>query len=185
MSLKKIIRVAILGAECTGKTTLCTELKASLASYQIDAKITPEALREFCIRHKRVPLIDEQLGIMREQAALESFDDNQNTGVQQKLVLSDCAPISIAIYSELYFSDLSLYSEAKKLHENYDLSILVSPNIGWQADGIFRENPEAQQRFHHRIKQWLASSAHPWLEISDIGDQRTASAMSAIIPLLR
>jgi HTH-type transcriptional regulator, transcriptional repressor of NAD biosynthesis genes len=181
----KNIRVAILGAECVGKTTLCNELKESMASYQIHTKVTPEALREFCIRNKRTPRIDEQFGIMREQAVLENFDDKDTTSYQRKLTLSDCAPITIAIYSELYFSDSSLYSEAEKFHENYDLSILLSPNIGWQSDGIFRESPQAQQRFHHRIKHWLESSPHPWLEISDVGEQRTMNAISAIIPLLR
>jgi HTH-type transcriptional regulator, transcriptional repressor of NAD biosynthesis genes len=178
-------RVAILGAECSGKTTLCAELKKSLASDAVDTKIIPEALREFCHRLNRVPRMEEQLGIMREQIALEVFAEKASTLNQPQLTISDCAPITIAIYSELYFSDLSLYSEAEKFHKNYDLSILLSPNLGWQSDGIFRESPQAQQRFHHRMKQWLQSSSHPWLEISDVGEQRTASAISAIIPLLR
>lgn len=181
----KIIRVAILGAECVGKTTLCNELKQSMASFQIDTKIAPEALREFCIQNNRVPRIDEQFSIMREQAVLEDFDDKDHQSDQCRLTLSDCAPITIAIYSELYFSDLSLYSEADEFHKNYDLSLLLTPNIGWQSDGIFRESPQAQQRFHHRIKHWLESSSHPWLEISDVGEQRTKGAISAIIPFLR
>jgi HTH-type transcriptional regulator, transcriptional repressor of NAD biosynthesis genes len=178
-------RVAILGAECSGKTTLCAELKKSLASYAIETQIIPEALREFCHRLNRVPCREDQLGIMHEQMELEDFDKKTNRLDQRQLTLSDCAPITIAIYSELYFSDLSLYFEAEKFHKNYDLSILLSPNIGWQSDGIFRESPQAQQRFHHRMKQWLQSSSHPWLEISDVGEQRTASAISAIIRLLR
>jgi HTH-type transcriptional regulator, transcriptional repressor of NAD biosynthesis genes len=185
MPSKKTTRVAILGAECTGKTTLCEELKKSLTNYSTDTNIIHETLREFCNRHNRVPSMEEQLGIMHEQMKLEDYVDKANALDQPRLTLSDCAPITIAIYSELYFSDLSLYSEAEKFHEKYDLSILLSPNIGWQSDSIFRESPEAQQRFHHQIKQWLASSGHPWLEISDVGDQRTVSAMSAIIPLLR
>jgi HTH-type transcriptional regulator, transcriptional repressor of NAD biosynthesis genes len=178
-------RVAILGAECSGKTTLCAALKDSLASHSIETKIVPEALREFCHRLNRVPRMEDQLGIMHDQMKLDGFEEKALTLDQRRLVLSDCAPITIAIYSELYFSDLNLYVEANKFHESYDLSILLSPNIGWQSDGIFRESPQAQQRFHHRIKQWLQSSTHPWLEISDVGEQRTASAFSAIIALLR
>jgi HTH-type transcriptional regulator, transcriptional repressor of NAD biosynthesis genes len=185
MQSKTPKRVAILGAECSGKTTLCAELKRALTSDSIETTIVPEALREFCHRLNRVPRMEDQLGIMHEQMKLESFDEKSSLLNQHRLALSDCAPITIAIYSELYFSDLSLYLAAEKFHRNYDLSILLAPNIGWQSDGIFRESPQAQQRFHSRIKQWLQSSTHAWIEISDVGVQRTASAFSAIIPLLR
>jgi HTH-type transcriptional regulator, transcriptional repressor of NAD biosynthesis genes len=181
----KTIRVAILGAESSGKTTLCNELKTALFDYQVPTKIAVEALREFCSLHQRVPRREEQKNIMRKQESNEISAENQLTADQSNLVLSDCAPITIAIYSELYFSDISLYPEAEVHHEKYDLSILLTPNIGWQQDGIFRESPIAQQRFHQRMKQWLENAPHPWLEISDIGDQRTSSAMRAIIPLLR
>jgi nicotinamide riboside kinase len=181
----KTIRVAILGAESSGKTTLCHALKTVLSDLEINTKIAPEALREFCSRHQRVPRCEEQLGIMRNQQFNETYAEHQLNADQTNLLLSDCAPITIAIYSELYFADISLYPEAQTHHEKYDLSILLTPNLGWQQDGIFRESPEAQQRFHHRIRQWLASSTHPWLEISEVSDQRTARAMSAIIKFLR
>jgi HTH-type transcriptional regulator, transcriptional repressor of NAD biosynthesis genes len=181
----KTIRVAILGAECSGKTTLCYALKTVLSDLEIITKIAPEALREFCGRHQRVPRREEQLGIMRDQQSNEGYAESRLTTDKTNLLLSDCAPITIAIYSELYFSDTSLYPEAQTHHEKYDLSILLTPNIGWQQDGIFRESPQAQQRFHHRMKQWLASSTHPWLEISEVADQRTMRAMSAIIALIR
>jgi HTH-type transcriptional regulator, transcriptional repressor of NAD biosynthesis genes len=181
----KTIRVAILGAESSGKTTLCEALKTMLFDLDINTKIAPEALREFCGRHQRVPRREEQLAIMREQQLNETSAENELNADQTNLLLCDCAPITLAIYSELYFSDTSLYPEAQTHHEKYDLSILLTPNIGWQQDGIFRESPGAQQRFHHRVKQWLAGSTHPWLEISEVSDQRTTRAMSAIIPLLR
>lgn len=181
----KTLRVAILGAECTGKTTLCAALQKYFVGYQIDTKIVPEALREFCHRLNRVPRREDQLGIMREQMTREQFDEKTDTLHQRGLALSDCAPITIAIYSELYFSDLSLYPEAEKFHTHFDLSILLAPNIGWLSDGIFRESPDAQLRFHRRIKDWLESNTHPWLEISDLGEQRTTTAINAIIPLLR
>jgi HTH-type transcriptional regulator, transcriptional repressor of NAD biosynthesis genes len=181
----KNIRIAILGAESTGKTTLCIELKQALISRSVKTTIKPEALREFCKLHNRVPTKEEQLDIMREQATLEKFDEDHDTLGLRTLSLSDCAPITIAIYSDLYFSDKSLYPDAEIYHATYDLSILLAPNIGWQSDGIFRDSPAAQQRFHLLMQTWLKNNRHPWLEIDDIGEQRTATAMSAIIPFLR
>jgi HTH-type transcriptional regulator, transcriptional repressor of NAD biosynthesis genes len=174
----KNIRIAILGAESTGKTTLCIELKQALISRSVKTTIKPEALREFCKLHNRVPTKEEQL-------TQEKFDENHDTCGLRTLSLSDCAPITTAIYSDLYFSDKSLYPDAEIYHANYDLSILLAPNIGWQSDGIFRDSPAAQQRFHLLMQTWLKNKSHPWLEIDDIGERRTATAMSAIIPLLR
>jgi HTH-type transcriptional regulator, transcriptional repressor of NAD biosynthesis genes len=183
--LAKTIRVAILGAESTGKTTLCEELKASLQSQSKSIAIVPEALRIFCREKNRVPTKTDQISIMREQAELEVLTEKRGNLTPLDLLLSDCAPLTIAIYSELYFSDLSLYPEAETHHSRYDLSILLARNIGWQQDGIYRESPEAQQRFHQRLKTWLEQSNYPWLEITATGTQRSAQAMSAIIPLLR
>jgi HTH-type transcriptional regulator, transcriptional repressor of NAD biosynthesis genes len=181
----KTIRVAILGAECTGKTTLCLLLKNSISNQGIATTVVPEALRDFCHTHGRVPYAEEQISIMQEQAAFEANANTEANSHEPNLVLSDCAPITIAIYSELYFGDFGLYTQANAHHAKYDLSILLAPTIGWQCDGIFRESPEAQQRFHLRMKTWLEQNTHPWLEITENGEQRTAAAMSAIIPLLR
>jgi nicotinamide riboside kinase len=186
-----IVRIAILGAECTGKTSLCQALALALPqvptlqSTAIDIAVVPEALRQFCETHRRVPVQQDQLDIMRQQAALESRAENALQENLTKLVLSDCAPITTAVYSELYFSDFRLYEQASAHHKRYDLSLLLYPTLGWQADGLFRESADAQKRFHDRMRAWLVTSTNPWLEIHETGAARTASAMNAIIPLLR
>jgi HTH-type transcriptional regulator, transcriptional repressor of NAD biosynthesis genes len=179
------IRVAILGAESTGKTSLCKALALALTTRFSDIALVPEALRQFCETYQRVPAEQDQRRIMHQQAALELVAENAFQKTRTNLVLSDCAPITTAIYSELYFSDQSLYEEASAHHARYDLSLLLCPNLGWQPDGLFRDSPEAQQRFHRRLKTWLAAGANPWHEISETGSARTTSALSAIITLLR
>jgi nicotinamide riboside kinase len=185
------IRIAVLGAECTGKTSLCQALALALPqvptlqSTGIEIAIVPEALRQFCETHQRVPLQLEQLGVMRQQMTLEQTAENALQENLTNLVLSDCAPITTAVYSELYFSDFRLYEQASAHHKRYDLSLLLYPTLGWQADGLFRESADAQKRFHDRMRAWLGTSANQWFEIHETGAARTASAMNAIIPLLR
>ena len=58
--------VAVLGAESTGKSTLCRELAALLPALWV-----PEALRDFCDRHRRTPRASEQAALMAEQLARE------------------------------------------------------------------------------------------------------------------
>jgi HTH-type transcriptional regulator, transcriptional repressor of NAD biosynthesis genes len=187
----KIFRVAILGAECTGKTTLCAELAKELLQQQFDEtlniKIVPEALRQFCEINERVPIASEQLGIMRDQAQLEylAIDSLTQKHTASSLLISDCAPITIAIYSELYFNDLSLFAEASNHHQSYDLTVLLSPTLGWKEDGIFRESLAAQWRFHEKLKHWLSTHRFAWVEIALNGPARTVSAMNAIIEVIR
>ena len=57
-------RIGLIGGECTGKTTTATDLAGRFA-----AAVTPEALRDFVIRHGRTPRAEEQRPIMREQRA--------------------------------------------------------------------------------------------------------------------
>jgi HTH-type transcriptional regulator, transcriptional repressor of NAD biosynthesis genes len=191
----KIFRIAILGAECTGKTTLCAELAKALSNEKLNhqfnetfsVEIVPEALRQFCEVNERLPIASDQLGIMRDQANLEysALDSLTQKLTASCLIISDCAPITIAIYSELYFNDLSLYAEASNHHQRYDLTLLLSPTLGWKEDGIFRESPEAQWRFHYKIKQWLSTHQFAWVEIASNGPERTTSAMNAIITVIR
>jgi nicotinamide riboside kinase len=185
------VRMAILGAECTGKTSLCQALALALPKVPalqnaaLDIAIVPEALRQFCETHRRVPTQQEQLDIMRQQITLELRAENALEDKLMKLVLSDCAPITTAVYSELYFSDFRLYEQAAAHHARYDVSLLLCPTLGWQSDGLFRESADAQKRFHERMRAWLTQNTYPWLEIQETGAARTVSAMNAIIPLLR
>jgi len=61
-------RVAIIGAECVGKTELARGLAASLPGLWI-----PEYLREFCDRLRRTPRPPEQAHILAEQRRRESY----------------------------------------------------------------------------------------------------------------
>src|SRR5665647_1631849 len=54
--------ICIIGAECTGKTTLARALAANF-----DCPWVPEHLRDFCDTHARTPTRDEQPGILEMQ----------------------------------------------------------------------------------------------------------------------
>ncbi len=57
-------RIAVLGAESSGKSTLCVAL-----ARRYDTLWVPEYLREFVDTHGRVPFESDQFGIARTQRA--------------------------------------------------------------------------------------------------------------------
>jgi nicotinamide riboside kinase len=62
-------RIAILGAESTGKSTLAPALAARYGTLWV-----PEYLREFVETQQRVPFEDDQIDIARTQRAREDAD---------------------------------------------------------------------------------------------------------------
>ncbi len=61
-------RIALLGAESTGKTTLARALASRLQDAGLRVVLVPEVLREFCDREGRLPGPEDQRGIAEEQA---------------------------------------------------------------------------------------------------------------------
>ena len=126
-------RVAIVGAECVGKTELAQRLADHLPGLWI-----PEYLREFCDRLQRTPLPQEQAWILAEQRRRE--DEAIARAQQQRFewVLADSAPLVTALYSELLFEDVSLQAEAVLHHARYHATLLLPPDLPWVSDGIQR-----------------------------------------------
>ena len=191
------IHIAILGAESTGKSDLIAALLPLFASHRTE-KFTgvPEVLRQFCIEHGRAPFASEQRGILDQQIASEKnaveHCVTDETGLSElpkppAILLSDCAPITTAIYSEMYFNDPSLVALATSHHKNYRLSLVLAPDVGWHADPLpfMRDGPKAQTDFHGRLLKWFRITQMPYQLIAGKGTLRTRRALDAIISAIR
>lgn len=168
-------RVAIVGAECVGKTELAQRLAERLPGLWI-----PEYLREFCDRLQRTPLPQEQARILAEQRRRE--DEALARAQQQRLgwVLADSAPLVTALYSELLFEDVSLQEEAVLHHARYQATLLLAPDLPWVADGIQRDGPAVRDVFHELLRERLQRSGLPFALIGGVGDERLQAAARAL-----
>ena len=88
------LRIALLGAESTGKSTLAAEITAALIRRGHSCAAVPEVLREWCETEGRTPRRDEQATIAHEQArqALAPVDVD--------FVIADTTPLMTAVYSQ-------------------------------------------------------------------------------------
>ena len=175
------IVIAVLGAECTGKTALAQALAARI---QVQTRLrvawVPELLREWCDEHGRTPRVDEQAGIARAQQARIA-----EAGKCCEVVVCDTTAVMTAVYSQLVFGDGSLHAYAVEQQRGVDLSLLMALDIPWVADGLQRDGPQVREPVDQAIRGLLSDHLLPWSLVSGQGEARLDSAMQAIAPLLQ
>jgi nicotinamide riboside kinase len=174
--------VALVGAECTGKSTLALDLATALRQ-RLPAgtrvAVVGEWLREWCEATGRTPLAHEQGAILRRQherigAALEAHD----------WVVADTTALQTAVYSQLIFDDGSLRDRALTLHARADATLLGALDLPWQADGHQRDGEHMQAPVDALLRQWLTLARLPFAVVHGQGKARVAAAWAALAPLL-
>ena len=171
--------ICIIGAESTGKTTL-----ARLLAAHFDSVWVPEYLREFCERHARTPTRDEQVQILETQHDSERAAQLLAMEKCAPFVFCDTAPLLTAIYSDFVFGDHSLYARARQMHASYALTLLLSPDIAWVADGLQRDGEEVRGPVTQMIECELAAMVHPVATIAGQGGARLHAAIEAVEALM-
>ena len=168
------MKVAILGAECTGKTTLCAQLVATLALRGQSVRTVGEALREWCDQHGRTPQAHEQMAIAQAQAqrVLEAGACD--------VLLADTTPLMTAVYSDVLLGDPSLYPFALAHYAHYDLTLLMGLDLPWVADGIQRDGPLVQARVDARLRAVLQAHGLRFSVVYGQKAQRCECALMAI-----
>lgn len=170
--------ICIIGAECTGKTTLARSLGA-----HFDCPWVPEQLRAFCDTHARTPRRNEQSQLLEAQHAGELAAQRIAAQQEKPFVFCDTAPLLTAIYSDYIFADKSLYARARALHSNYALTLLLANDIAWQADGLQRDGAQVRAPVTQLIESELAALTLPMTRVAGLAQARTAAALAAIIGL--
>ena len=162
--------VALLGAECTGKSTLAPAL-----ARHFGAGLVTEYLREWCDTHGRTPLQHEQAHIAAEQAArIEA------AAREHELVICDTTPLITALCSQHYFNDDALLESALAFQRRCDLTLLCAPDLPWVADGFLRDGPAVRARFDGRLRAALSAQGLPWVDICGDEASRLALAVQAV-----
>ena len=167
--------ICLLGAECTGKTTLAQALASRMGALWV-----PEYLRSFTELHDRTPERHEQLCVLQEQVRMETAMLETARRQPCSLVFCDTAPLLTAIYSDHVFGDQSLYPQAHGLQARYALTLLLEPDIPWVADGIQRDGLTERAAVHARIERALNDWSWPHVRISGTFEDRLNAAEMAV-----
>lgn len=167
--------LCLLGAECTGKTSLAQALAAALPAIWV-----PEYLRHFCIQQGRTPYAEEQSHIAAQQQAFETAALAQAQAQGLAWVVCDTAPLLTAVYSEYVFGDDSLYATARTAQQRYALTLFLQPDFPWQADGLQRDGAHARTAVQTMLEREMAQHTGPWQPLSGPPAHRLAQALQLL-----
>ena len=177
------LRIAIVGAESTGKSVLAHVLADALArEFGLRCAVVDETLREWCDREGRTPRAEEQMGIALEHARRIDAAASQP---DLDVVLCDTTPLMVAVYSDLLFDDRALEPVARACQQRMDMTLLTSLDLPWVADGLQRDGPHVRAPVDARVRARLSEWGSPWCVISGSGLARAACALDALRPALR
>ncbi|HVE53073.1 MAG TPA: AAA family ATPase [Ramlibacter sp.] len=130
-------RVALLGGESTGKTTLAQALAEALGTAWV-----PEYGRELWEAQRGELAFEDMLRIARTQVEREEALAQDAHGV----LVCDTTPLTTALYSEVLFGAVA--GELERLSwRAYDLVFLCAPDFDFVQDGTRRDG--AFRAFQH------------------------------------
>jgi nicotinamide riboside kinase len=168
-------RIALLGAEGTGNTTLARELAAQLCGRGLQAVAVPEVLREWCAREGRSPRPGEQLAIAQEQ---ERRTDA--AGARADIVIADTTALMVALYAGMLFEDGALYRFAIERQRGYEATLVMGLDIGWKPDGLQRDAAHAREPVDALVRDHLQRNGIAFQVVYGQGPQRLQCALQAL-----
>lgn len=171
--------IAVVGAESTGKTTLVQRLFEHLTAQGHDVVVVDETLRHFCEVQGRTPFAHEQRDL-----ALAHSQRIEAAKLQHAIVLADTTALMTAVYSDLIFSDRSLYDTGVQAHRSAALTLLMALDLPWVADGWMRDGAHVREPVDRRVREQLIRHGLPFSVVAGLGEARVAAALAAIEHLL-
>jgi nicotinamide riboside kinase len=169
------VKIALLGAESTGKTQLAGALAAHLRRRGQAVAVVAEVLRDWCGREGRLPRPEEQLAIAREQERRVDAAAQDNA-----IVVADTTALMVAIYSGMLFPDGELLRFALERQRRYDLTLVTGLDLPWVADGLQREGSHVREPADALVRRALAGAGVPYHVVYGQGEDRLQNALAAL-----
>ncbi|MEO9534075.1 MAG: ATP-binding protein [Crocinitomicaceae bacterium] len=166
-----MIKIAITGPECSGKTTLAIAL-----GQEFDISWIPEFSRVYLSKLDR-SYKQEDLDVIAQKQQ-NAIDLIERIG-KGKYLITDTEMTVMKIWSQEKYQDVSETITTLWQQQSYDLYLLCKPDIPYENDPL-RENPDDRDRLYEIYKAELISKGVHFVEIEGLEFQRKAKALKAI-----
>ena len=169
MALKKI---AIIGPESTGKSTLCEQL-----ADHYNTLWCPEYARGYLLKNGKNYSYGDLLIIAKEQLKMEDEYANK----EPSLLFIDTDMYVMKVWSEFVFNKCHPFILQQIVERKYDLYLLCNVDLPWVADEL-REYPdlETRKKLYSIYKDIMINQPAPWKEISGSNEERLQNAIKAV-----
>jgi NadR type nicotinamide-nucleotide adenylyltransferase len=170
LQVTKLKRIAIVGPECTGKTSLATQLASICKTTWV-----PEFARTFLEKLERPYIASDLIDIALGQVDLE----DRLASNADKLLICDTNLLVIKIWSEFKYNTCHPWILENVLSRYYDLYFLTDIDMPWEEDPQ-RENPEQREELFGLYKKALDDMRAKYILLSGNEEKRIEKALAAI-----
>jgi NadR type nicotinamide-nucleotide adenylyltransferase len=166
-----IIRIALIGPESSGKTSLCEWLAKEFNTIYVK-----EYSREYLNNLDHEIYTKSDVVNIYKQQHLNEMDliDSAN-----QILFTDTEVINAKVWLEHKFSESDLWLEEQITRYPYDLYLLTKPDLRWEPDPL-RENPDKGMYFFDQFKQLLEKYELNYKVIEGSGEQRFENAYQTV-----
>ena len=178
-------KVAIIGPESTGKSTLCEQL-----AQHYNCLWCPEFAREYLLTHGMKYNYEDLLVIAKGQLALEDeytqmYLNSQLTTQDSRLVFIDTEMYVMKVWCEFVFGKCHRFILDQIVERKYDLYLLCNTDLIWTKDEL-REYPDLKTRqiLFLIYKDIMINQSTPWVEIGGTPEERLQKAIRAVETIL-
>ena len=167
------MRVGVIGAESTGKSTLCKAL-----SEQYGYRYIEEYARTYVENLRRPYTYDDVLHIARQQIA--ELGANYN----EQVILYDTELIITKVWMQHKYGKVAAEVEQAIREQPMDLYLILAPDIAAQPDPV-RENLDRREYFFEWYIREVEQTKRPYCIIRGTGNARSLAATKAIQTILK
>jgi NadR type nicotinamide-nucleotide adenylyltransferase len=165
-------RVAIVGPESAGKTTMARQLAAHYQTVCVEeyARGLLDFNKGWCEEH-HIPRIAR--GHLASEAALARQAN--------RVLFTDTDVLTTTIWSRMLFGDCPSWIMEKAQAQRFDLTLLLDCDLDWENDGQ-RYMPDLHERrsFFQTMTSELQRLARRYVTIRGHGPERLAAAIRAV-----
>ncbi len=144
-----LVKIAVVGAECSGKSTLCQAL-----ALHYNTLFVPEYACEYLAKlsnptqYTQADIGSINIGQLQHEHALAQRAN--------KLLLCDTAPLVNKVWCDVKYGACPTPILQSVTENTYDYYLLASPDIPWEY-APFREHANERQQLFERYKNELLS----------------------------
>lgn len=162
----KIIKVAVIGPESTGKSEMCKQL-----AKEYNTIFVPEFARNYLSTLGRKYTFEDVIYIGEQQMLLEKeYEKRAN-----KILFCDTNLITIKIWLQVVFNKVPFYMDVLIDKNKYDKTLLMDIDLPWENDPL-REHPNLREEIKQLHINELIKHQIPYELINGIGENRLENA---------
>ncbi|RQO72472.1 NadR [Pedobacter sp. KBW06] len=172
---KQIKKIAIVGPESTGKSTITKQLAKHYKTLWV-----PEYARYYCAALTEPCNLQDEINMYHGQVALE---ESVLAIAEKDLIFCDTTFITVKIWSDEVFGETPQLVLDALPNYTYDLYLLMDIDLPWQEDPL-RDFPHKREHFMQVWHQELKNLNANYIVING-QEERLNNAISSVESFLR